>query len=271
MPWIPLTWNLSRGDDYGSGLVEEYAGAFNSIEVLTQSLLNLAGIMGDIKFVVKPSSLLDVAHLNNSPSGSYHSGNPDDVTAIETQKQRDAQFIATMIERYTTQISQAFLLNSSMVRDAERVTAEEIRMVANELEASHGGVYSRLAHQWQLPLSHVLLDQLNWEGEFYGIEPKIITGMDTLSRIGEMENIKLWIADMAALEAIPEDVRKVINPLKYAEYSGRNRQVPWEQLTYTDQELKAQQEQAMAHQQKLMQMQSQANVAQKAGEAAVTE
>lgn len=271
LPWIPLTWNLARGDDYGSGLVEEYAGAFNSIEVLTQSLLNLAGIMGDIKFVVKPSSLLDVEHLNNSPSGSYHSGNPDDVTAIETQKQRDAQFIATMIDRYTQQLSQAFLLNSSMVRDAERVTAEEIRMVANELEASHGGVYSRLAHQWQLPLSHVLLDQLNWEGEFYGIEPKIITGMDTLSRIGEMENIKLWIADMAALEAIPEDVRRVINPLKYAEYSGRNRQVPWEQLTYTDQELQQQAEQQMANQQRLMEMQGQANVAQKAGEAAVTE
>lgn len=270
LPWIPLTWNLARGNDYGSGLVEEYAGAFHSVEVLTQSLLNLAGVMGDIKYLVNPSSLIDVATLNNSPSGSYHSGKKDDVSAIEHEKQRDAQFMATMIDRYTQQLSQAFLLNSSMVRDAERVTAEEIRMVANELEASHGGVYSRLAHQWQLPLSYVILDQINWDGEFYGIEPKIITGMDTLSRIGEMDNIKLWIMDMAGLEAIPEDIRRVINPLKFAEYSGRNRQVPWEQLTYTDDELTAQAERDMANQQRLMEMQSNANVAQKAGEAAVT-
>lgn len=271
LPWQALTWNLSRGDDYGKGLVEDYAGAFNSIEVLTQSLLNLAGIMGDIKFLVNPASLIDVVHLNNSASGSYHSGKEGDVTAIELNKQNDAQFIATMIERYSQQVAQAFLLNSSMIRDAERVTAEEIRMVANELESAHGGVYSRLAHQWQMPLANILLDQLNWDGSQFGVEPRIITGMDTLSRVGEMENIRLWIADMAGLEAIPEDIRRVINPLKYAEYSGRNRQVPWEQLTYTDEELQQQVQQAMQMQQQQMNAQANANVSQKAGEAAVTQ
>ena len=271
LPWQALTWNLSRGDDYGKGLVEDYSGAFHSIEVLSQTLLNIAGIMGDIKFLVNPASLLDVEVLNRSASGSYHSGKEGDVTAIELNKQRDAQFIATMIDRYTQQISQAFLLSANAIRDAERVTAEEVRMVAQELESAHGGVYSRLAHQWQQPLANILLDQLGWDGSEYGVEPKIITGMDTLSRVGEMENMRLWIADLAGLEAIPEDIRRVINPLKFAEFAGNNRQVPWEQVCYTDQELAQQQEAAMQQQQQMLQMQSNANVQQKAGEAAVTE
>ncbi|QXP44067.1 head-to-tail connector protein [Stappia phage SI01] len=271
LPWQALTWNLSRGENYGRGLVEDYSGAFHSIEVLTRTLHNIAGIMGDIKFLVNPASLLDVENLNASPSGSYHSGKEGDVVAIELNKQRDAQFIAQMLDRYTQQIAQAFLLSASTIRDAERVTAEEVRLVAQELESAHGGVYSRLAHQWQLPLANILLDHMNWDGEHFGVKPQIITGMDTLSRVGEMENIRLWIADLASLEAIPEDIRRVIHPLRFAAFSGRNRQVPWEQLCYTDDELAEQQQLAMEQQQQALQMQTNANIQQKAGEAAVQE
>lgn len=269
LPWLPLTWNLSRGQDYGAGLVEDYAGAFHSIEVFTQVLLNLGGIMGDVKILVNPSSLLDVEELNRSPSGSYHSGKEGDLSYPQMNKVNDAQFIQALIDRYTQQISQAFMLNSSMVRDAERVTAEEIRMIAQELENSHGGVYSRLSHQWQQPLAYILLDRIGFDGSQWGVEPRIITGMDNLSRAGEMDNLKLWISDLAALEGIPEDIRRVINPLKFAEYSGLNRQVPWEKLCFTDQELQQQQQAAMQAQQQAMQQQAAANVQQAAGEAAV--
>lgn len=269
LPWLPLTWNLRRGEDYGTGLVEDYSGAFHSIEVLTQSLLNVAGIMGDIKFFVNPASLVDVEELNRSPSGSYHSGKEGDVTTPQMNKHNDAQFIQAMIDRYSNQISQAFMLNTGMVRDAERVTAEEIRMIAQELENAHGGVYSRLAHQWQQPLAYILLDRIGFDGSQWGVEPQIVTGMDNLSRAGEMDNLKLWISDLAALEAIPEDIRRVINPLKFAEYAGLNRQVPWEKLCYTDKEMQQQAAQMQQMQQQQMQQQADANVSQAAGEAAV--
>ncbi|QWY83429.1 head-to-tail joining protein [Rhizobium phage RHph_X3_9] len=271
LPWIALTWNLARGEDYGRGLVEDYAGAFHSIEVLTQSLINVVGVMGDIKFLVNPASLVDVQELNNSPSGSYHSGKEGDVVCIETNKQNDAQFIQMMIERFERQIAQAFLLNSAVTRDAERVTAEEIRLQAQELETSHGGIYSRLAHQWQLPVAYLALDAVGFDGSEWNVTPKIITGMDNLSRAGEMDNWRMWLADLAGLDAVPEDIRRVINPLKFAAMVGVNRQVDWAQVCYTDAELQQQQQAAMAQQNQMMQMQSQANVAQKAGEAAVTQ
>lgn len=271
LPWVVLTWNLARGDDYGRGLVEDYAGAFHSIEVLTQNLLNLAGIMGDIKFLVNPASMVDVTELNNSPPGSYHSGREGDVTAIQNNKQSDAQFIATMIERYERQVAQAFLLNSAVTRDAERVTAEEIRLQAQELETSHGGIYSRLAHQWQLPAALIALDVIGFDGVAFGVKPKIITGMDNLSRMGEVENWMRWVQGLGMLEAVPEDIRRVINPLAFAQMLGRNMQVDFETVLYTDQELQQQQEAAQAQQQQLMQAEAQAGVQEAAGKAAVQE
>jgi hypothetical protein len=269
LPWIPLTWTLVRGEDYGRGLVEDYAGAFHAIEVLTQSLINLAAIMGDIKFLVNPASLIDVVALNHSEAGSYHSGKEGDVTAVKMDKFNDANFIVTMIERYEKQIAQAFLLNSTLTRNAERVTAEEIRLQANELEMSVGGIYSRLALQWQKPTAYITLDHIKFSGVHQGIKPQIITGMDSLSRQGELENVVQWLNSLGLLNNVPEDVRGVIDPLKFAAYMATNLQVEHNKFLYTQEQLQArsQQQQVLLAQQE--QMKAAGAVAQEAGKAAV--
>jgi hypothetical protein len=269
LPWIPLTWTLVRGEDYGRGLVEDYAGAFHAIEVLTQSLINLAAIMGDIKFLVNPASLVDVQALNSSAAGSYHSGKEGDVAAVQLNKANDANFIVTMIERYEKQIAQAFLLNSTLTRSAERVTAEEIRMQANELEMSVGGIYSRLALQWQKPTAYITLDHIKFTGLSQGIKPQIITGMDSLSRQGELENVVQWINSLGLLNNVPDDVRAVINPLKFAAYTATNLQVDYAKFLFTQDELaqrQQQQQQQLADQEKFK---AAGNIASEAGKAAV--
>jgi hypothetical protein len=252
LPWIPLTWNLIQGEDYGRGLVEEYSGAFHAVNTLNGSLLNIAAIMGDIKFLVSPQSLIDIVQLNNSPPGSYHPGKEGDVSTIQVDKLQDARFIAEMIERHERRVAQAFLLNSAIRRDAERVTAEEIRQDAQELETSNGGVYSRLAATWQQQQATVLLDQIGFDGKVLGITPKIITGMDSLSRIGELDNIRMMISDLAMLNAVPEDIRRAIKPAEFLAVVGTNRQVDFGKFTKTTGELTAEIE---AEQQKMMELQ----------------
>jgi hypothetical protein len=269
LPWVPLTWTLVRGEDYGRGLVEDYAGAFHAIEVLTQSLVNLAAIMGDIKFLVNPASLIDVPTLNNSDAGSYHSGKEGDVTAVKMDKFNDANFIVTMIDRYEKQIAQAFLLNSSLTRQAERVTAEEIRLQANELEMSVGGIYSRLALQWQKPTAYITLDHIKFTGISQGIKPQIITGMDSLSRQGELENVVQWLNSLGLLNNVPEDIRGVIDPLKFAAYMATNLQVEHEKFLFTETQLQQKQQQNEAMLAKQEQYKAAGAVAQEAGKAAV--
>jgi Bacteriophage head to tail connecting protein len=257
LPWIPLTWNLIQGEDYGRGLVAEYAGAFHAINVLSGSLLNIAAIMGDIKFFVDPQSLIDIVEVNKSAPGSYHSGRPDQVGTMTTQsKLADAQFINTMIERYERQISQAFLLNSQLTRQAERVTAEEIRMQANELETSNGGVYSRFAATWQTQLAKIMLDQIGFDGLDYGIKPKIVTGLDSLSRQSELDNIVLFLQYLGMLQSVPEDVRGTMDLSAFASIVGTNLQVEYQKFIKTRAQLQQEQEAAMKQQQELETMQA---------------
>ena len=58
-------------------------------------------------------------------------------------------------------LSYAFLLNASVIRDSERTTAEEVRMTAQELQDSLGGIYGVLSQEFQLPLVKRKLALLN--------------------------------------------------------------------------------------------------------------
>lgn len=270
MPYIVLTWNLVRGEDYGRGLVEDYAGSFHALFVLNNSLVDMVGIAADIKFLVDPGSVLDVKALNDSESGTYHTGKEGDITTPQLNKQYDMQFVEGAVNRFQQQIGQAFLLNSSVTRDAERVTAEEIRYVAQELEISHGGIYSRFAEEWQLRLAILLLRRLNFKiGKSKAIYPQIITGLDSLSRAGDLDNLRLFVMDMQLLNEVPEEIRAVIDPARFAEYIGIRRGVEYQKFTKTAAQLQADQQQAMAAQQQALNMQAQANVAEEAGKQAV--
>nr|WP_314363814.1 portal protein [uncultured Achromobacter sp.] len=63
------------------------------------------------------------------------------------------QIMDAVLSKYVSCIGRTFLPRAIEVRDAERVIAEEIRMQAQELETSLGGVYSRLAIDFQLSLA----------------------------------------------------------------------------------------------------------------------
>jgi hypothetical protein len=271
LPWVPLTWNLVRGEDYGRGLVAEYGGAFHAIEVFTNALMNIAAIMGDIKFLVNPSSNIDVKTLNDSPPGSYHAGRDGDITTAKFDRTVEAQFLVTMIERSEQQISKAFLLLSASRRQGERVTAEEIRGDANELETSNGGIYSRLAATWQVPVAHIALDQTKFQGVQAGIRPKVITGMDSLSRVSELDNLRMFMADLTMLAQVPETFQAAIHPDKFMALIGTNRQVEYKQFVKTPAEMQADRDAAAAENARLVEQQTAGKVAEAAGTAAVQE
>jgi hypothetical protein len=270
LPYIVLTWNLVRGEDYGRGLVEDYAGAFHGLHVLNNSLIDMVGIAADIKFLVDPSSMIDVKALNDSESGTYHTGKEGDITTPEFNKIQDMQFVEAAIQRFQQQIGQAFLLNSSVTRDAERVTAEEIRYVAQELELSHGGIYSRFAEEWQLRIAILKLRSVDIKiGKSKMLYPQIITGLDSLSRAGDLDNLRMFVADLQLLEGVPEDIRAVIDPSKFAQFIGIRRGVDYEKFLKSAAQIQGEQEQAMAMQDAQVQQQVGAQVATEAGKAAV--
>lgn len=214
LPWIPLTWNLARGKDYGTGLVENYAGDFHTLSTLAEAILDYTTVITDVKNLVNPTGMTDVREITEAASGAYVHGRQEDLFAYTASGEMGnaADFLDRRFAAVERRIGAAFLLNSAVTRDAERVTAEEIRMQAHELESSLGGVYSRLATELQLPLAKRLLRKL--DATFKDIEPVIVTGFESLSRNSELDNFRMFMSDLAGMADLPE---QVLARLKFAD------------------------------------------------------
>ena len=90
------------------------------------------------------------------------------------------------------------------MRNADRVTAEEIRMLSQELESALGGLYSLLSNELQLPLVNRLLEVLNKTKKLPKlpkdvVNPVIITGVEALGRGNDLQKLDLFLAGAAQI------------------------------------------------------------------------
>lgn len=272
VPFLLLTWERLKGENYGRGLVEDNSVIFSNIETLSDASLDMIGIAADIKWFVDPGSVTDVEELNNAERGKYVAGKEGDVTTPRFERINELTLVEQKIEALNRRLSQAFLHNTTAVRDAERVTAEEIRMFARELESAFGGVYSKLALEWQKAEATYLLSQVNLTkvgaGTLDYMDLLVTTGLETLSREGQLENIRLAIADLQMLDTVPEEIRGRIHPMRFAQRIFELRGLNLSDVFLTEDELKQAQQQQLEQQKALMDMQAQSDAAGAAASAA---
>jgi len=121
LPWIPLRWNSCYGEDYGRGLVEDHAGDFYVIAFLSEAVAKGMALMADIKYLIKPGSQTDIDEIAGAPTGEWIFGNLDDIGILQIERYADFSPISEVLSEYKKRIGQAFLLNSAVRRDAERV------------------------------------------------------------------------------------------------------------------------------------------------------
>lgn len=270
---LVLGWALHPAEHYARGLVEDHAATFHHIDVTTEATTDLMAIICDVKFLVRPASSLaqDIGNLNASPRGSYFPGNEGDITVPELGKRNDLGVMMQAIQKWEQDLSQAFLLSS--VRDAERVTAEEIRMIAGELESSFGGLYSQLAMSWQQKEAEYAISKVDIAKEVSAqmdiFEVLVTTGLESLSREGQIDNLRMAIGDLQMMEAVPEDIRGAMNPLRFAEFVFTNRSVDLKAFLNSQEEMQQNQQAEMEAAGRMQGQQAEANVAEHAGKAAV--
>lgn len=244
MPYRVLTWDLADEADYGTGLVEDYAGDFEAMSVLAQATCE-GGVMGtEFRWAVNPTGQTSVDDMNNSRSGDTIAGNPKDVGVIQPNTANGVKMAMDLENKYSQRIARGFLLQSAVTRDAERVTAEEIRATAMELESSFGGVYSSLAPQLQKPLAMWLLATAGTALHGTDLGIVIITGLDALSRNGDLENLRLALSDLAQLATAPPQLQGRIKWQDLSEFVGQGRGVDLRRFIKSDDEY-AQEQQAL--------------------------
>ena len=199
-PWIALRLKKMDGESYGRYFVDEYLGDLKVLEALSKSVAQVAAVASNILYLVNPNAVTRISELSKAQSGDFVKGRIDDIQVLQVNKTSDLQITTATIKDIEGRLSYAFLLNSAVQRNAERVTAEEIRYVANELEDTVGSIYSILSQEMQLPLVKRFMTQMTREGFIpdlpqgtSGVEPVITTGIEALGRGHDLTKLDTFI------------------------------------------------------------------------------
>lgn len=236
LPYHFLTWDLADGQHYGTGLVEDYSGDLSALSMMSRSLVIGALMSSEYRWLVNPAGMTNVLDFQNSENGDAIPGKEGDVSMIQSEKSGDLQTVNAISQEYIRRIGAGFLMVGAMTRDAERVTAEEIRMQANELETGLGGGYSRIAVSAQIPLSTWLLQKIGFNIEGNQVEPTIVTGLEALSRAGDLEDLKLTLSDAAMVTQLPEAMQDRLKMDAIFSEIGAGRRVDTTRFIMDDQE-----------------------------------
>ncbi len=213
LPYRVLTWSLADEANYGTGMVEACSGDLEALSTLSKSMIEAAVLASEYRWLVNPGGLTKPEDFENSKNGQAIPGAEGDVTLVQAAREVAGalQITQSIATEYINRIGRTFLLTSSVIRDAERVTTEEIRLLAGELETGLGGAYSRLAVDLQKPLARFLLRRVKITFREKDIVPTVVTGLDALSRNGDLANLQSFLNDLASLATIPEWLARRLN------------------------------------------------------------
>jgi len=203
-PWIALRFTKVDGESYGRSFVEEYLPDLKNLDGLQEAILNYSAIAAYIVYLVNPGGLTRARALTKANTGDFVPGRKEDISVLQLDKYNDMAIAKSTIDALEQRLSYCFLLNSVVQRDAERVTAEEIRQVAGELEDTLGGTYSILSQELQLPLVRRLMAQLESQGQLPvtqngAIEPAITTGLEAIGRGHDFNKLEMLQQSIAAI------------------------------------------------------------------------
>lgn len=244
LPWLPLRYSVIDGEHYGRGFVEEYRGDLVSYEQLSRDINFASANAAKVVWAINPSSGVRTQQFMDAPNGGAISANPEDIGAIRLDKAGDVQTANQAMPRLQQDLSAAFMLNSSFQRNQERVTAEEIRRMAEELEDTLGGVFSLLSTELQLPLAKLMESGLVKRGTLKALPPTaarigVVTGLAAIGRGQELQRLReagaLFTEFAPLMPGLPRYLKEDNMALRILTGTG----VDTEGLLYSNQEVEA--------------------------------
>jgi len=240
-PWLALRMKRINGEDYGRGYVEDYIGDLMSLENLTAAIVQGSAAAAKVLFLVKPNSTTKVKILAKTGNGGFASGNAEDVTVLRLDKAQDFSTAKALRDDFIQQLSYCFLLNTAIQRQAERVTAEEIRYMAQELEQALGGFYSIMSVELQLPYVKIKLDGLQRKGKLPklpkgAVRPSIVTGLEALGRGHDRSKLMQFVQTVFTA-LTPEIAIKYLNPSEVIARLAISDGIDTKNLVFTDEQI----------------------------------
>jgi len=252
LPYFFLRFSSQPGENYGRGYIEEYLGDLDSLEALSEALVEGSAASARIVFMVNPSGVTTLKAVATAKTGATISGDANDVHVMQVAKGGDLAIAKSQAEEISTRLSYAFLLHSSIQRKGERVTAEEIRYMASELDDGLGGVYTLLAADFQAPAIPIFEKRMEKRLKAPPlppdtVHPTLISGLDAIGRGHDQKNLQAFTQDVIQV-LTPQIAMQYMNPGEYLKRAAAGYSIDPEGLVKSDQEVQQAQQQQMKQQ-----------------------
>lgn len=246
LPQIYAAWLIPNyGEDWGRSYAEEYRGDHYIVENGYAALQDGMAAAAWTLFGVKPGSTTKLSDLIKARNLKWISGDlENDVTVLRTDKGQDFAFVDTTTAKAERRLARAYLMLTSVQRDAERVTAEEWIQLSGEIDEAMGGLHSVIAQTIQ---RHVVMKFLALHRKEEPDIPKlpeeavrveVVTGVDALSR--SHEGASLRRLRQALVEDLgPEGTSRIMNDIEYARRLAASEGIQTEGLLRQDEEIQS--------------------------------
>jgi hypothetical protein len=249
VPFLPLRFSRIDGEDYGRGFVEELLGDLRSLEGLSQAIVEGAAAAAKVLFMVNPNGTTRMRTIAQAENTAIIEGNRTDVSVLQMDKFNDFRVAYQAMQGIEERLSQQFMLQSSVQRNGERVTAEEIRYLAGELEDTLSGIYSILSQEFQLPYVNRKIDVLTKAKKLPKlpdnvVKPTIVTGMEALGRGHDLRKLDMFIQGMTQALG-PEVLQQYVNLQDYIKRRATALGIETEGLIKSQEQIAQEQQQAM--------------------------
>lgn len=248
LPWLPLRFSYIESENYGRSFCDEYIGDLASLEALTKALRDGTIQGAKVVWMVHPNSTVSVRKLAAAENGDFVQGDHQSVIPLQLNKAADFSVAERFIAQLTERLSFAFLLNTAIQRNGERVTAEEIRYMAGELDQGLGGVYSLLSEEFQLPVAKLYELRMMFVRKVPPLPKEItntaiVTGLDALGRGNDLNNLDALVAGATQVVG-PDQVARYLNAGEYFKRRGAALGIDMAGLIRTDEEIQQADQQA---------------------------
>lgn len=254
LPYIFDVWNLLPGEHYARSYCEDYESDLQGLdggeEILTEGTAAAALLVR----MVKPGGVTSKEALAKARNGAVITGDVNDVSTVQANKQADFMALEKRVDIKEQRLAKAFLLDVAVQRDAERVTAEEIRRVSQALNDQLGSLYLEKVKSFQMPWCKLKMGALQRNKRMTPLPPsqvdvQMATGAAALSRNAELQNLD--DLTMPPNPVMQQQAARYIDSGVYYRRRATKLGIDQDGLIKTDDQLA--QEDQQAHQQAMMQ------------------
>jgi hypothetical protein len=246
LPYIPLRGIVVDGENYGRSYVEEYYGDLKSLEGLYKALVEASASSAKMLFLVNPNGTTKKEVISKAANNAVITGNAADVTLLQVNKAADLSVASNTIAKIEERLGYAFMLNTSVQRNGDRVTAKEISYVSKELEDGLGGIISTLTQEIMIPLLNSILNRLTKQKKVPTlpkglVKPVLNVGLSSLGRNDDLNRLQTYVQLLMQLQA-----QSYLNMDEVVKRIGNSLNIDSKDLIKTKEQLKQEQEQAQA-------------------------